>query len=142
MTRPGDPRMNLTENKAIVRRLWEEVWNKRDLSVADEIFNPEYARHEKSWLQEWCLSFPDTNFSIEDMVAEEDKVVTRFTVRATHQGTFMGIAGSGKPVAFTGIWIHRLEDGRIVEGQNWGTGDWLSLLQQMGAQIVPPQSNE
>ena len=131
--------MNITANKAIVRRLWEDVWNRKDLAVADEIFSPEYAEHEKSWLREWCSSFPDTNFTIEDMVAEENKVVTRFTVRATHRGTIMGIEGSGNPVEFMGIWIHRLEDGRIVEGKNWGTGDWLSLLHQMGAEIIPHQ---
>ena len=134
--------MTANENKVIVRRIWEEVLNNRDLAAADEIFNREYAEHEKSWLLEWCSSFPDTHLTVEDMIAEEDKVVTRFTVRATHRGPFMGIEGSGNTITIMGIWIHRLEDGRIVEGQNWGAGDWLGLLQQMGAQIVPPQTKE
>ena len=134
--------MTADVNKVIVRRLWEEVWNNRDLVVADEIFSREYAEHEKAWLQVWCSSFPDTHFTVEDLIAEEDKVVTRFTVQATHVGTFMGIEGSGNPVTFMGIWIHRLEDGQIVEGQNWGAGDWLGLLHQMGAKIVPPQTKK
>jgi steroid delta-isomerase-like uncharacterized protein len=81
--------------------------------------------------------FPDIHFDVEDMIAEGDKVVSRYTVTGTHQGEFMGIPATGKPVKITTIWIHRLADGRIVEGRDWGEWDRLSLLEQLGALSAP-----
>ena len=125
--------MSAETNKAIVRRLWEEVWNQGNLSVCDEIFDADYAAHEKGFAPVLRAAFPDLHFTVEDMIAEDDKVVTRHTMTGTHQGEFMGVAATGKPVRVTGIWIHRLADGRIVEGREWGEWDALGMMKQLGA---------
>jgi steroid delta-isomerase-like uncharacterized protein len=125
-------------NKAIVRRLWEEVWNHTDLDVVDEIMSPDYAAHERRFFPRWLETFPDTQFILHEMMAEGDKVVSRITFRGTHQGEYRGIPATGKQVEVKGVWIHRLEGGRIVEGQQWGYVDWLGLLRQLGATVAPP----
>jgi predicted ester cyclase len=76
------------------------------------------------------------------MIAQGDKVVTRFTWRGTHQGEFQGISPTGKQVETKGIWIHRLAGGQIVEGRQWGVVDMLGLLQQLGATILPTVQGE
>ena len=124
--------MSPEQNKLVVRRLWMDVWNNTDLGVADEIFDSVYAEHEKNFVPIWRAAFPDSEHTIEDMIAEGDKVVTRFTVRGTHQGTFMDIPPTGKSICVTGIWIHRLVDGRIVEGRDWGQVDSQGLVHQLG----------
>jgi steroid delta-isomerase-like uncharacterized protein len=125
--------MPIKENKAIVRRLWEEVWNQKILTVCDEIFDEAYATHEKGWAAYVFGVIADIHFNVEDMIAEDDKVVTRFIVSGTHQGEFLGAPGTGKTFSVTGMWIHRLENGRIVEGRDWGEWDALGFLQQVGA---------
>lgn len=130
--------MSTTQNKAIVRRLWEEVWNQNNVAVCDEIFDAEYAAHERAFVPILRAAFPDMQFTVEDMIAEGDKVVTRYYLTGTHQGEFMGIPATGKPVKIDAIWIHRLDGGRIVEGRNWGQFDALGMMQQMG--VFPPQS--
>ena len=125
--------MSTEENKAVVRRLWEEVWNRADLAVADEIFDETYAAHEKAFVPIVRAAFPDSHHGIEDLIAEDDRVVTRFIWSGTHRGAFMGVPPTDRPVEVGGIWIHRLEDGRIVEGREWGQVDWLSLLRQLDA---------
>lgn len=125
--------MSVDGNKAVVRRLWEEVWNRADLAVADRIFDETYAAHEKASVPVVRAAFPDSHHAVEDLIAEGDKVVTRFTWRGTHRGAFMGVPPTGRRVEVGGIWIHRLEGGRIVEGREWGQVDWLGLLRQLGA---------
>ena len=125
--------MSAEANKIIVRRLWNEVWNRADLAVADTIFDEAYAAHEKAFVPVMRAAFPDSHHTIEDLIAEGDKVVTRFTWSATHQGEFEGIAPTGRRIRVQGIWIHRLEGGRIVEGRDWGLVDWMSLLRQLDA---------
>ncbi|MCO5191495.1 MAG: ester cyclase, partial [Anaerolineae bacterium] len=90
--------MSPEANKAIVRRLWEDVWNRRNADVCDEIFDAAYAAHEKRFMPRMLAAFPDLRFEVEDMIAEGDKVVTRYTLIATHRGEFMGIPATGKPV--------------------------------------------
>lgn len=119
-------------NKTIVHRLWEEVWNQNDLSVCNEIFDIEYAKHESEWVPVVRAAFPDLHFSIEDMIAENDKVVTRYVFTGTHQGEFWGIPATGKSVTVKAIWIHRLADGKIVEGRDWGLIDVYSMMKQLG----------
>ena len=128
--------MSATQNKAIVRRLWEEVWNQNNLAVCDEIFDADYAEHERSFVPRLRNAFPDLRFTVEDMIAEDDKVVSRYILTGTHQGEFMGIAATGKPVHVDCIWIHRLENDRIVEGRKWGQFDALGMMRQLGA--FPP----
>ena len=79
-------------------------------------------------------AFPDIHFTIDDMIAEGDKVVVRFTVRGTHQGDYLGVPPTGKQFAVNGIAIHRIVDGREVEV--WDCVDILGMLQQLGA-ILP-----
>ena len=127
--------MSIEKNKAIVRRLWEEVWNQNNLGVCDEIFDAGYAEHERAYAPVLRAAFPDLHFLIEDMIAEGDEVVTRYTFSGTHQGEFMHIPPTGKPVKIKCIWIHRLAGDRIVEGQDWGLFDVIGMLRQLGAVI-------
>ena len=126
-------KMSTEKHKAIVRRLWEEVWNQNELSVCDEIFDSEYAVHEKRFFPILKTAFPDLHFTIEDMIAENDKVVTRLTLTGTHLGEFRGVPATGKPIKITANWIHRLAGNRIVEGKDWGEWDTLGMMKQLGA---------
>ena len=83
-------------------------------------------------------AFPDVHFTIEDQVAEADKVVTRWTWRGTHQGPFQGIPPTGKHVMVTGVGINRFANGKVVE--NWTNMDILGLLQQLGVVPAPGQT--
>jgi steroid delta-isomerase-like uncharacterized protein len=132
------------ENKAVVRRYIEEVWNQRKLNVLDELIDPNYVEHDpaspdfgrgvnaaRSAVNLYLAAFPDTNFTIEEMVAEGDRVVTRWTARATHKGELRGIAPTGRKVTVAGTTISRIAGGKIVEAHvNW---DALGLFQQLGA---------
>ena len=84
------------------------------------------------------VAFPDFHHTVEDLVAEGDKVVPRLTLRGTHQGDFQGLPPTGKQVTFSGINVMRLEDGKIVE--HWSIGDTLGMLQQLGAIPAPVQA--
>jgi steroid delta-isomerase-like uncharacterized protein len=133
------------ENKALVRRYVEEVLNNRNLDLIDKLFAPTFIDHDTSMpdargpagVKRLAAmvhgSFPDLHFTVEDMVAEGDKVVYRYSVRGTHQGDFMGIAATGKQFAVTGIHIYRVVDGKLQE--EWENWDMLGLLRQLG--VVP-----
>ncbi len=137
--------MSPEENKGIVRRVIEEGVNGRNLAVFDELISPTFVDHEadgsepggpegeKELLSSVRESFPDWRWEIEDMLAVEDKVVTRYVARGTHRGEYMGAPPTGKAVAFTGINIVRLEEGKMVE--SWGNSDQLGWLRQIG--VVP-----
>ncbi len=134
------------ENKAILRRFFEEVFNDGDLSVADEIFAADYVNRNpapgenpsleglKQFVTAVRGSFPDIHFTIDDQIAEGDKVVTRFTWQGTHQAEFAGIPASGSTLTVSAINIHRVADGKIQEA--WFKYDTLDFLQQAGA--IPP----
>jgi len=140
--------MTVEENKAIVRRLWEEV-NKGNVSVLDELCAADFVWHAPGGLERHDLqiakkvitrfftTFPDFHVTIEDLIAKGDKVVTRSTRTGTHQGEYRGIAATGNKVTWTFISIYRIEGGKIVE--EWDEGDHLSLMQQMGAILTPGQ---
>ena len=131
-------------NKAIVRRLFEEVWNKGNSQVTDELFTPNYAHHdastpdvgrgpesEKKRATLYRTAFSDLRLTVEDIIAEGETVMARWSCRGTHKGDLSGIAPTGKQFAITGITIARLAGGKIVEGYvNW---DALGLMQQLGA---------
>ena len=130
------------EHKAIVRRFFEEAWNQGKLDVIDEVFAPIVIFNGqpvpletiKQSLAGRRAAFPDIQVTIEDQVAEGDKVSTRRTWRGTHQGPYRGLAPTGKRVTWTQISIVRLSEGRIVE--DWPVADELSLLQQLGC-VLP-----
>jgi steroid delta-isomerase-like uncharacterized protein len=133
-------------NKNTVRRLFEEVWNKGNLQVTDDLFTPNYTHHdsstpdvgrgpesEKKRVTLYRTAFPDLRLTVEDIIAEGETVVARWSCRGTHKGDLNGIAPTGKHVNFTGISIARFTNGKMSEGfVNW---DALSLMQQLG--VVP-----
>ena len=131
------------QNKAIARRVFEEVWNKGNLDALDEVYVADVVGHNappgqppgikgtRQFIGMYLQAFPDTRMVVEDQVAEGDKVVTRWTATGTHRGELMGMPPTGKSVRVTGITINRLEGGKIVE--EWGTFDQLGMLQQLGA---------
>jgi len=138
--------MSTEENKAIIRRNCEEALNKGDLAVADENIATNYVYHGsggqefkgpegfKQFITMLRTAFPDLHFTIEDMVAEGDKVAHRLTLRGTHKGELMGIAPTGKQVTTTAITISRFVGGKEVEA--WSSMDMLGMMQQMG--VAPP----
>ncbi|PYT40177.1 MAG: ester cyclase [Acidobacteria bacterium] len=133
-------------NKTVVRRLIEEVWNRGNLSVVDELFTPNYEHHdasspdfgrgpesERKRVNLYRHAFPDLRLTVEDIIAEGDIVTTRWSCRGTHKGELNGIAPTGKQIAVSGITVGRLANGKLAEGYvNW---DALGLMQQLG--VVP-----
>jgi steroid delta-isomerase-like uncharacterized protein len=137
--------MSPEENKAVVRRFVEEVFNQGNLAAVDQFLAAEYrdanalpgqepgregAKRAFALYQE---VFPDLRYTIEEMIAEGDTVVTRATFRATHQETFLGVPPTNRQVSVTTVHITRLEGGRIRE--HWSLMDDLGLMQQLG--VVP-----
>jgi predicted ester cyclase len=133
--------VSVEENKAVVRREQEELWNHTgNLDAAEEIFAPDYVEAAKQEAADFRRGFPDVRSTIEDLVAEGDKVAARWMARATHQGEYMGIPPTGKEVEFTGISVYRIEGGKIAE--SWTVEDEFGLMRQIGAVPEPGQSEE
>ncbi len=138
--------MSTEENKANARRAFEEVMNKGDLSVANEIIATDYVGHApgmpdfkgpegfRQYMTMMRTAFPDIHLTVEDTVAEGDKVVNRYTGRGTHKGELMGIAPTGKQATITGMVISHYVGGKQVEA--WVSSDMLGMLQQLG--VAPP----
>lgn len=135
------------ENKAIARRFYEEFANKANLAVAEELVaanfvdrNPPSPELEpgieglKQVFNLYRSAFPDMTLTVEDQIAEGDKVVTSLTFQGTHEGELMGIPPTGKTVKMGVIDILRLEGGQFVE--RWGEADTMGMMQQLG--VVPP----
>ena len=135
------------QNKAIYRRIMEEVFGRGNIALADQLIAANYVEHEtlpglepglegfKQMVTSFRAAFPDMRGTVEDMVAEGEKVVGRYTMRGTHRGEFMGMAPTGKQVTVTGIDILRFDRGKVVE--HWGMADQMSMMQQLGA--IPSQ---
>lgn len=118
-------------NKAIIRRLIEEVLNGGQLEVIDELYAPELARAARRWIAPFRASFPDVHMEILELIAEGEKVVGRFTCSATHQGAWLGHAPTGRRFERVDeVSIFRLRDGRIT--QVWSLEDTLGRLRQLG----------
>jgi predicted ester cyclase len=129
------------ENKAVVRREQEELWNHTgNLDAVEELFAPDYADAARQEAADFRRGFPDVVSTIEDLIAEEDKVVARWRSRATHRGEYMGIPPTGEEVEFTGISVYRIEGGKIAE--SWNSEDQLGLMRQIGAVTDLDQSEE
>lgn len=138
--------MSAEENKAIVRRVFEEVFNKRNLAVADELLTPDSLNHDdphgvgpvgpeslKQVVQMLSAAFPDLHMTIEDVIAEGDKVFIRTTSSGTHQGAFMGIPPTGKRFTQQQMHLVRVVDGQVTE--HWDVRDDLGMMQQLG--VIP-----
>ena len=118
-------------NKAVVRRLVDEVLNGGRLEVIDELYAPELAGAARRWITPFRTSFPDVHMEVVDLIAEGDKVVGRFTCSATHLGTWLDQAPTGRRFERVDeVAIFRLRDGRIVHA--WSLEDTLGRLRQLG----------
>ena len=134
--------MSIEQNKTLVRHCIEEVFNKGNVTAIDEFFAPSLApplqpsvtrdrEGYKQFVAMFLNAFPDLHVTIDDMVAEGDKVVFRATNSGTHKGEFIGIAPTGKHATWTEISIWRIEGGQIAEV--WTEVDKLGHMQQLGA---------
>ena len=137
--------MSVQRNKETFRRYVEEVWKDENLDIADEVFAEKYLSHQsdgtvlergpedvKKFVTEYRSAFSDIEDVVEDMIGEGDKVVTRWTLRATHTGEFRGIPATDKRITITGIGIFRFsEEGEVME--SWDSLDQLGMLKQLGA---------
>ena len=137
--------MSVEENKAVVRRMLE-AFNKGQeacMAALEELLAPGYVWQGtggfpdmdlaamKQAMPAFFTALPDMHYTVEDLIAEGDKVAYRYTFRATHQGEFMGVPATGKVVTVTGIYISRIAGGKVVE--DWRAVDDLSFMQQLGA---------
>src|SRR5260221_11609727 len=145
--------MSTEDNKALVRRLIEEVWNQGNLAVFNELYAPDFIFHDpglphvrtreddKQWIAGILKAFPDFQITIDDVIAEGDQVAVRLTVRGTNTGdlvTPMPLRATGKQVTVPGITIVRLVEGQAVEV--WSQGETLGFLQQLGLIPAPGQA--
>lgn len=142
--------MSEEQSKAIVLRFYNELWNERNLNVADEIFaancityqlqsgaetvaavrNPEAVKHH---VKEWLSGFPDLRFTVEQMLVEGERVMTQSVMHGTHTGVWLGLAPTNKEVSVRLSVIHRIAGGKIVE--DWVLVEALGFFQQLG--LVP-----
>ena len=141
--------MSTEANKTSVRRFYDEVFNKKNRAAIDEFIDPNQVDHAappgtpgglagaKQTIGMYLTAFPDLHFTVEDMIAEGDKLVARLTVRGTQQGAFMGIPPTGKHVTVTAIDISRMAGGKSVE--HWIEMDTLGMMQQLGVIPAPGQ---
>jgi steroid delta-isomerase-like uncharacterized protein len=134
------------QNKMLIRRAIEEVWNQGNFAVVDELVADDYLGHSsipaeethgregyKQFYTALRQAFPDLWFTIEDQISEGDRVVSRWTAHGTHKGELQGLPPTGKQAAITGITIERVANGKVVEC--WTNADDLGLMRQLG--VIP-----
>ena len=140
--------MSSEENKALMRRIYEEVFNQKNLAAIDDFIAPNFVNHSASQLgmtggdlehvrqfvSMVMQAFPDLHYTVEDLIAEGDMIVARLTISGTQHGAFMGIPATGKHATISDIEIFRITNGKGVE--TWVQADYLGLMQQLG--VVPP----
>ncbi len=140
----------MADAKQIVRRLIEEPWT-GNWGVIDEFVAPEYIGYDpaepepirgpagfKANIEKYLAGFPGGGITVDDQIAEGDKVATRWTGRGTHMGEIAGISPTGREVTISGLTLSRLENGMVVE--EWTTWDTLGMLVQLGAVPTPAQA--
>lgn len=143
--------MSTEQNKEIVRQMVEEIFNRGNLSRADEFLAPDFIEREelppgisrdregvKQLTAMLRSAFPDFHATIDDMIAEGDKVVIRQTFSGTHKGEFMGVPPTGRSISIGVLDIIRIDGGKFVE--HWGQMDNMGLMQQLGAIPEPGQN--
>ena len=138
--------MSVEEMKTILDRWWDEIWIKKNLSIADDLLADNVVLHNfgvvlegreawKETMTPFFTGFPDLDMPIEFTVAEGDKIAVRWTATGTHTGDFRGIAPTGKQINIAGVAVARIAEGKIVE--IWSQPDTLGLLQQLGVIPIP-----
>ena len=142
--------MQTEQNKATFLRYADEVFRAGNIDAVDAYIAPDFISHNlppgqaqgpegiKNALRGLHSAFPDLEATLDDLLAEGDKVAARYTVRGIHAGTFLGIAGTGKRVTVAAIGIYRFAEGQFVE--SWVQMDTLGLLQQLGVVPMPGQA--
>ena len=144
--------MSTETNKAVSRRFLEEVFGKGKLNVLDEIIAKDHVNSgpgtlpglptgpegSKQLVTVYRNAFPDVHFTIDEQIAEGDKVVTRWTGHGTHKGELAGIPPTGKSSTVTGMSVDRIVNGKIVE--SWGIFDQFGMMQQLGVIPLPEPS--
>ena len=139
-------------NKTVSRRFFEEVFGKGNLNVLDEIIAKDHVNSgpgtipglpngpegAKQFVNVYRNAFPDVHFTIDEQIAEGDKVVTRWTGHGTHKGELVGIPATGKSSTVTGIVVDRIANGKIFE--SWGIFDQFGMMQQLGVIPMPEQA--
>jgi steroid delta-isomerase-like uncharacterized protein len=134
--------MSATNNKLLADRVWEEAWHGGDLERMEELFAPDFVRHDpgrelhgpeenRLFIKGLRAAFPDLHFTVLDQIAEGDKVAVRFRFQGTHLGDFQGVPPTRKQVTYSGILIYRIANGKIAE--QWTELDLLGLLEQLDA---------
>jgi steroid delta-isomerase-like uncharacterized protein len=130
-------------NKEITRRVNNEVWNQGNLNLIDELVSSDFVNHSpppglptdregfKQFVMLYRTAFPDVNINIEDIIAEGDRVMIRWTATGTHKGKLMDIEPTNKYVTVTGMSENRISGGKVVE--QWNEFDDMGMLQQIGA---------
>ncbi len=140
--------MGTTENKEVARRLYEEVLNKRDLGQLDQLATPDYIEHDPlpgqgtglQGLKDRVTALVeglDPTFTLEDVIAEGDRVAVRWTNSGTHIAEFLGIPATGRSFSIPGIDIYRVEDGKLAE--HWHVVDMYGQMIQLGLLPAPGQ---
>jgi steroid delta-isomerase-like uncharacterized protein len=129
--------------KEITRRLNKEVWNQGKLSTIDELVSSDFVNHSpapglpadregfKQFVMMYRNAFPDVKITIEDIVAEGDRVMIRWSATGTHKGEIMGVEPTNKEVDVTGMSENRISNGKVVE--QWNEFDVMGMMQQIGA---------
>jgi predicted ester cyclase len=138
--------MSVDENKALVRRFYEEVWGRGNTDVAFEVFADDYVRHDlrptaglpgpagqKKIADDFHAAFPDLEFMIDLIVGEGDLVVGRWTASGTHLGSWGMLEPTGMSATFSAVNIFRFEDGKVAE--IWNHRDDLGLMEQLGVPV-------
>jgi predicted ester cyclase len=140
--------MSAEENKALVRRMLAEVRHGWTSAVIEQFFAPEYRRHltptgphltgeeQRERASRLRVAFPDGDATLDDILAEGDRVAYRLTIRGTHQGAFLGVAPTGRRVTVSLFAIVRVDNGKLVE--EWGGLDQVDLLRQLQELGEPP----
>jgi steroid delta-isomerase-like uncharacterized protein len=147
--------MAIEENKALVRRFYEEVWDRGNVEFAQEVFAEDYLRHDlrpsaaapgphghRQIAAAFRAAFPDLRWHVDLLLAEGDLVAGRWTASGTSTGPWAGMAATGKHATFSGVNIFRIRDGKVVE--IWNHRDDLGLAQQLGVPVyagAPPQDD-
>ena len=132
--------------REVIRRLYQEFWNEKNIEVIDQLVSQSHALSSPSMsgptagpagykkeFAAFVAGFPDLRFTVEDTICEKDTIAVSWTLTGTHKGKFLGIAPTNKQVSLSGITIHKIVDGKILDSQ--GIWDAISLFQQFGVEL-------